>query len=250
MSGRQAKKQRQSEKDLQSEVSDAIFAIETAQRMLALDMSSVPLTRAAQFIVGWLRAAFAQSRAIAILTSANLSSAAAPNRRSFAEIVVRLLWVHDLPGKDRSGAMDAMIDEEKEQTLKFVKHLDDMGVMLEIDLTDMDNLVTESIEDPRIRHQARNFIDAAKSTEGRSAGLYYSWREETQYTHATGALAAAYAPDVRGELGAGQPPVVDPTLTTHRTATLLVVTLAYGLLVEEGVEQQDATRIVDAFFGT
>ncbi|MCU1579982.1 MAG: hypothetical protein JWP19_2186 [Rhodoglobus sp.] len=248
MSGRTAKAARRIERARPAHEVNAAFLIETAERILRLDLRGVPLTRVAQFIVGWLRAAFEESRAIALLTRAGVAHAAAPNRRSFAEIVVRLQWLHGIASVDRAGALDAMLEDEKDLTRKFFKHLSEMGYDSDADLTAMDELVTEVIEEGRIAHQAKRFVDAAKATNGASVGLYYAWREETQYTHATGALASSYAPDEGGMLGKGTPPVVDPDLDSHRLVTMLSVTLVYHLLIEEGVESDVAKSIVLAFF--
>jgi hypothetical protein len=83
--------------------------ITTAERMLALDLSNIPLARDSQFIVGWMRAAFDQSRVIAKLTADGLAHAAAPNRRAFSEIAFRLLWLRSLDEKNRAPALDTMI---------------------------------------------------------------------------------------------------------------------------------------------
>jgi hypothetical protein len=216
--------------------------------VLAADLSRVPLTRTTQFIVGWLRSVFEQSRAIACLTSAGLAHAAAPNRRSFAEVVVRLQWLNGMPRADRPGALDEMIDHERELTRKAFKAISEMGYDSAVDLADMEALVLQSASDGRVKDQARRFLAAAKSTLGQSTGLYYAWREETQYTHATAALAVSYAPDSHGAMGDGVPPVADPELETHRLGTMLALTLAYNLLVDEEVEKEVAMTIINAFF--
>jgi len=220
----------------------------TADRMRSLDLSAIPLTRYRQFIVGWLRAAFEQSFAIATLTKAGLGYTAAPNKRSFAEIVIRLQWVHGVAQADRAGALDAMIEDEKRNTEKFFKHLEDMGYKSDIDLSEMKAFVTEVTDDRHIKDQAMKVVEAAKATEGQSIGMYYSWRHETQYTHATSALAISYAPDIQNRLGSGRPEAVDPDLETHRLITMLIVTLVYRLLIEDGVDEKLAMTIVDRYF--
>ena len=113
----------------------------------------------------------------------------------------------------------------------------------------MEAMVLQAASKGRVKNQARQFLAAAKSTTGQSVGLYYAWREETQYTHATGALAASYAPDTKGAMGDGKPPVADPDLESHRMATMLAITLAYNLLLDEGVDESLARTIINAFFG-
>jgi hypothetical protein len=245
MSGRRAKAERRAEREGPANV---LAALGTASRMRSIDLSAIPLTRYRQFIVGWLRAAFEQSLAIATLAQADLGYTAAPNKRSFAEIVIRLQWVHGIGQIDRAGALDAMIDEEKKNTEKFFKHLEGMGYKSDVDLSEMKAFVTEVTDDRHIKDQATKLLEAAKATEGQSVGMYYSWRHETQYTHATSALAVAYAPDVENRLGLGHPEAVDPDLETHRLITMLIVTLVYRLLVEDSVDEKLAMTIVDTFF--
>lgn len=218
--------------------------------MLAADVSRIPLTRTTQFIVGWLRSIFEQSRAIASLTAAGLAHSAAPNRRSFAETIVRLQWLYGVPLSDRPGALDEMIEHERELTRKAFKAISEMGYQSPVDLEKMEAIVLESARDGRVKDQARQFLAAAKSTQGQSVGLYYAWREETQYTHATAALAVSYAPATPGAIGRGAPPVADPDLESHCLATMLALSLGYHLLVEEGVEKQPAMAMIDAYFET
>ncbi len=248
MSEKHAKAQRQARRQRPTHVVNAEFATSSADRVLAVDLSKLPLSRTTQFIVGWLRSIFEQSRAIAALTTAGMAHAAAPNRRSFAEAMVRLQWLHGMPEAERAGALDAMIENERELTRKAVKAISDMGYESTVDLTDMESMVLQATDHGPVKDQARQFLAAAKSTMGQSVGLYYAWREETQYTHATGALAASYAPDEHGTLGKGKPPVADFDLDAHRLVTVLAITLTYQLLVDEGVDKELAMTIVDAFF--
>lgn len=246
MSGRTAKAKRRAERAASEDVTEIVIA--TAERVLAFDFAGVPVTRVTQFVIGWICAAFEQSRAIAALKRAGLAHAGAPNRRSFAEILVRFQWLYSMDASNRLGALDAMIEDEKRLERNFYGHLAEMGYDSDVDLSDMEAVITEPIADPQIAAQARRFLDAAKATEGAAIGLYYAWRAETQCMHATAALAAAYAPagtsgDVRT-----QPPVVDPDLETHRMATMLAISLAYGLLVDEGVAPESAKKLVAAFF--
>lgn len=219
------------------------FLLGAADRVLSADFAGVPITRVTQFVVGWTRAAFAQSRVIVTLSKAGMASAAAPNRRAFAEIAVRLQWLHSLDQAARSGALDAMLENERELTEKSITHLEEMGFTSEKDLTDMREFVLEAAGGV-LKDQARTFLAAAKSTEGQSVGLYYAWREETKYTHASGALAVAYAP-ASGDHP--EPPVADKDLKGHSSTLFLIITLMYHLLVQEGTEPKAAEAILDSF---
>lgn len=218
--------------------------------MLALDLGHIPLARTTQFIVGWLRASFGQALAISSLTSMDRGDFSGPNRRSFAEIVVRLLWLSSVASEERAAVLDSIIEDEKESTRRFFeKNLKELGYDSDADLRAMDELVTQVTEHGALKDQAKKFFSAAKATNGQAAGLYYMWREETQYTHATGVLAAAYAPEINSRLGNGRPEIVDPDLGGIYLCTVLAVALSYRLLVEAGVEETAAGSILDAFFG-
>jgi hypothetical protein len=249
MSGKRARELRRAPAQRALHIVNSEYAKASADRVLSVDLSGVPVSRTTQFIVGWLRSVFEQSRAIACLTTADLAHTAAPNRRNFVEVIVRLQWLHGMPQPDRAGALDAMIDHERETTRKAFKNLSELGYDIAVDLSDMEAMILEATSNGTIKNQARKFFAAAESTMGKSGGLYYAWRGETQYTHATGALAASYAPDVHDVMGHGKPPVADPDLEIHRLGTVLAVTLVYDLLVDEGVDADLAMTIFSAFFG-
>ncbi|WP_448060589.1 hypothetical protein [Cellulomonas hominis] len=248
MSGRRAHAKRQAEAGEDPLARNARAVVVTAEHMLALDLSGVPLERLTQVIVGWMRAAFEQSRAIAILAQSGVDHAGAPNRRAFAETLVRIQWLHSMAQQDRAGAVEALVFEDVKQTRKGVGHLADMGVETTVDLSDMESMVLDVPDHGSLKEQARVFVAAAKSTGGQSSGLFYAWREETQYAHATNISAVAHAPERHGVIGSGRPPVADSALETHRLATALLVTYVYRLLLDEGVADEDAMAVVTAYF--
>jgi hypothetical protein len=227
---------------------NAKWALESANRVLAVDLSDVPVDRVTQFVVGWLRGLFEQSRVVATLTIAGMAASAAPNRRCFIEISMRLHWLHDLPQSDRAGAVDAMLENEREQTVKTFEHLNNMGWETTPDLTEMNAFVLSVTANGKIKDQARKFAAAAHATEIKNPGAFGAWREDSSYAHATGYLAGAYAPIADDEIGVGKPNVLDPDLDAHRMMTVFVVMLAYGLLLEEGTDESVATSVADAFF--
>ena len=248
MSGKRSKALRRVELQRPAYLVNARYAKESADRVLAVDLSQVPLSRINQFVVGWLRAFFEQSLVIATLTAASMAPAAAPNRRMFAEIALRLHWLHDLAPEDRAGAVDAMLEQEREQTVKTFQHMRDMGWESVVDLTEMNAFVLNETKDKRIKDQARKFAAAAHSTDVKNAGLFGAWRNESSYAHASGYLAGAYAPSKNNALTLGTPPVADADLETHRMVTLFVITLVHRLLVETETSEQVAMSIVNAFF--
>lgn len=69
MSGSRSKKKLQSKREHPEYLASAKYTLRTANAVLTVDFGEVPVTRVSQFAVGWLRAAFAQSRIIATLTA-------------------------------------------------------------------------------------------------------------------------------------------------------------------------------------
>ncbi|MFB7251212.1 hypothetical protein [Microbacterium sp. NPDC056234] len=221
-----------------------------AERMLNLELPDVPLTRESQFIVGWMRAAFDQSRVIAKLTAEGLRHAIAPNRRAFTEIAFRLLWLRSVDRSKRAAALDTMIANEKRLTTGFYETLKDMGYDHDVDLSEMERILVEAIDDKGLRQQVKAVADAAKAAPI-TIGLYAAWREETQYTHATAHLAVAYAPEEPADrLGCSRPPSQHGDLDRHHMVCLLIATLATELLQDVGVEKDAAWPIMSTAWNT
>lgn len=245
MSGRRAKAERRAA--AQSPVQEqAARIIATADRMLALDLSYIPAAYDSQFIIGWMRAAYEQSKVIATLTSQGLAHAAAPNRRAFVEIAFRLLWLRTLDVEQRGPVLEGFVVREKNLTTGFYDTLKEMGYEHDVDLTAMDEVVAEMLEDKDLRQQVKAVTDAAKAAPI-TLGLFTAWREETQYTHATGHLAVAYAPKTDDDrVGRDVPPTQHGDLDTHHMVTLLVGTLVAELLKEAGLPPKAVEPILFA----
>ncbi|MBO2990696.1 hypothetical protein [Leucobacter tardus] len=218
--------------------------IATADRMLALDLSYMPAAYDSQFIIGWMRAAYDQSRVIASLAAQGLGHAAAPNRRAFVEIAFRLLWLRTLDVEARGPVLETFVAREKNLTTGFFDTLKEMGFDHDIDLSAMENVVAEMMADKELKQQVKAVTDAAKAAPI-TLGLYTAWREETQYTHATGHLAVAYAPKTEADrVGRDEPPVQHGDLNTHHMITLLVGTLTAELLKDAGLPQKAVEPIL------
>lgn len=245
MSGRRAKAERRAAA-LSPEQEQAARIIATADRMLALDLSYIPAAYDSQFIIGWMRAAYEQSKVIATLTSQGLAHAAAPNRRAFVEIAFRLLWLRTLNVEQRGPALEAMVANEKRLTKNFFKTAKEMGYEYEFDLSAMDEVIAEMTADKKLNQQVQVLTEAAKATPI-TLGLFTAWREETQYTHATGHLAVAYAPKTEDDRVARDvPPTQHGDLDTHHLVTFLVGTLVAELLKEAGLPQKAVEPILFA----
>lgn len=242
MSGRRAKTRRRAA-TLSLEQEQAARIIATADRMLALDLSCVPAAYDSQFIIGWMRAAYEQSKVIATLTVQGLAHAAAPNRRAFVEVAFRLLWLRTLDVEKRGPVLEGFIVREKNLTTGFYDTLKEMGYDHGVDLSAMDEVIADMLEDKQLRQQVKAVTDAAKAAPV-TLGLYSAWREESQYTHATAHLAVAYAPKtVDDQVGRDSPPTQHADLDTHHMVTLLVATVVVELLRDAGVSSEAVRRI-------
>lgn len=245
MSGRRAKAERRAARSTPLQT-QAARIIATADRMLALDLSYIPAAYDSQFIIGWMRAAYEQSKVIATLTTQGLAHAAAPNRRAFVEIAFRLLWLRTLDVEQRGPVLEGFVVREKNLTTGFYDTLKEMGYEHDIDLSAMDEVVAEMLEDKDLRQQVKAVTDAAKAAPI-TLGLFTAWREETQYTHATGHLAVAYAPKTDDDrVGQDVPPTQHGDLDTHHMVTLLVGTLVAELLKEAGLSQKAVEPVLFA----
>lgn len=249
MSQKKAKAARRAMRERPAYLVNADYVRRTADAVLAVDMSDVPSSRVRQFALGWCRGAFAQSRIIADLTSAGMASFAAPNRRLFAELTVRIHWLADMAKELREGAVDEMLAHGIENTRSTLRHMENMGWPVEYDATELDDFVLNVTSNTTIKDQSRKFASAAYATEVKNGPLYGMWREESGFSHPTSTLAGHYAPvTARGGLGAGEPSVMDPELEAHRHATILALMFTTRLLRDEGVEDDAVKRLTEAHF--
>jgi hypothetical protein len=161
MSGSRAKKARQSKRERPDYLASADYTLRAANAVLAVDLGEVPVSRVSQFAVGWLRAAFEQSRIIAILTASGLGYAAAPNRRAFWELTIRLLWLGDMPQSDRASAADTMLDYERETETKTDEYMRTNGLPSDIDVAEMEAFVLD-VAKGKLRSEATNLTHAVK----------------------------------------------------------------------------------------
>lgn len=248
MDGETAKAERGTAKKRSEASLNAEAALRTADAVLAVDLSDVPLTRVTQFVVGWCRAAFAQSRVIAHLTLHGMPSAAAPNRRLFSELAIRLQWLRDLPTDVRPGAVDEILEMARESKRGTHKHLEEMGWPTGFDPTEMDAFILSAAEG-KVKDQARKFAAAAHATEVKNGPVFAMWREDSYLAHPTGPLAGEYAPAVDDEmLGMGVPSVLDADMEGHRDISMIIVMMTGSLLTDEGIDDFVVGRLTSAYF--
>lgn len=234
MSGSRATKERQSKRERPDYLASADYTLRAANAVLAVDLGEVPVSRVSQFAVGWLRAAFEQSRIIAILTASGLGYAAAPNRRAFWELTIRLLWLGDMPQSDRASAADTMLDYERETETKTDEYMRTNGLPSDIDVAEMEAFVLD-VAKGKLRSEATNLTHAVKGAGVNLWMVYRLWRGDSTWTHATGFLAGSYAPTNDDDtMGAGEPPHIDVDLEAHGYAAMVITTTVGDILMAEG----------------
>ena len=150
MSGSRTKKQRRAQHERPAYLVNADFALRSADAVLAVDLSEVPLSRVNQFAVGWMRAAFEQSRVIAILTKGDMGHATAPNRRAFWELAVRLLWFAGIARSERERAADTMLAHGRSTEKTTHTHMQSMGIPSDIDIAAMEDFVLDASKEKAI----------------------------------------------------------------------------------------------------
>lgn len=249
MSGSRAKRERQSQHPFPELLASAEYTLRAANAVLAVDLGEVPLSRVSQFAVGWLRAAFEQSRIIATLTASNMGYAAAPNRRTFWELTIRMLWLQDMPPSARATAVDTMLLHERANEIKTDQYMRDNGLPSNIDVAKMEALILNASDDKLTKTQAKVLTEAVKGTGADLWMVYRLWRDDSTWTHATGFLAGQYAPANQDDtMGAGKPPHIDQDLEAHRYAAIVLAAAASDILKGEGTTSNLATAPLVAYF--
>lgn len=247
MSGSGVNGERQSEDEDPDGQTPAGYTLRAANAVLTVDLAEVPVTRVSQFVVGWLRAAFEQSRIIAMLTASGLGHAAAPNRRAFWEVTIRLLWLRDIPQPDRASAADTMLDHERKTEIKTDEYMRTNGLRSDIDVAEMEAFVLNVTKD-KLRSEATNLTHAVKGTDTNLWMVYRLWREDSTWTHATGFLAGSYAPAKNDDtMGIGRPPHIDANLEAHNAAAAIMSATVADLLLDEGTPSDRATAPMLAY---
>lgn len=241
--------QGRAERNRQTRIANAEMVTRSADAVLNVDLSDLAFrSRTSQVVVGLCRAAFAQSKVIAMLAQADLLSAAAPNRRLVLEIALRLHWLQGLSREERRTAVDTILAKDRQDTHRLLQYLRDEGHEVDFDPTEMDAFQLDEERKGPIHQQATRLNAAVRSSEVTPWSIYSMWLGETQFAHASGNLAGKYAPTHDDlHLSSGVPDPVDPDLEAHRLLQGHIVLTTGYLLVDEGLPQEFAGRIHAAF---
>ncbi|MEE2570956.1 hypothetical protein V1638_16390 [Pseudarthrobacter sp. J64] len=250
MSGSGARKKRQSKREHPEYLKSAGDTLRAANAVLAVDLGKVPVTRVSQFAVGWLRAAFEQSRVIATLTAWQMGHAAAPNRRAFWELTIRMLWLRDMPQADRAKAADTMLHHDRTNEVKTDEYMRENDLPSNIDVADMDAFFLDVSEDKMVKDGAKLLTKSVKNASTNLWMVYRLWRDDSKWSHATGFLAGSYAPtDTDDTMGSGKPPHTDLNLEAHKLAAIVLTATVADILKAEGAADELATAPMAAYLG-
>lgn len=217
------------------------YVVTVARAVLAVDHQDIRTTPVGRTVIGWVLAAHDQILAVGEMTRDGRKSATGPNVRTVMEITLRLAWLRGLD--DRAAGLRAQFDVEANHANQHPENLQAMGLPVtvietvpEIDLDQFGPL------DTALTGVARSVLNFSKQTTD-AGGFYDMWWTATQFSHATAALADAYAPvSAFGEFTTPDEPI---DLSEHLNGISMVIcALAGQILLEEGLSP-DAAR---AFF--
>jgi hypothetical protein len=223
----------------------------SANAVLSVNLDDVAFrNRTAQVVVGLCRAAFAQSKVIALLARADLLSAAAPNRRLVLEVALRLHWLQGLSSSERHKAVDTMLEKDRQDTNRILDYLRDAEHAADFDPSEMNAFELDHVTKGTIHQQTTRLKAAVDASEVKPWSTYSMWLEETQFAHASGNLAGSYAPTHDNiHMSRGVPDPMDEDLEAHRLIQIQIVMATGFLLADQGLPEEFAGRIGVAFFG-
>lgn len=215
------------------------YVVTVARAVLAVDHQDIRTTPVGRTVIGWVLAAHDQILAVGEMTRDGRKSATGPNTRTVMEISLRLMWLLSLD--DRAAGLRAQFDVEANYANQHPKNLQEMGLPVtiiettpEIDLEQFGPL------DTTLKGVARAVLNFSKQTKD-AGGFYDMWWKTTQFSHATAALADAYAPV--SAFGIFSTPDEPIDWSGHLNAISMVICAVAGqILTEEGLSP-DMARI-------
>ncbi|PQZ53150.1 MULTISPECIES: hypothetical protein [unclassified Microbacterium] len=213
------------------------YVVTVARAVLAVDHQHIRTSPVGHTVIGWVLAAHDQILAVGEMTRDGRKSATAPNTRAVLEVALRLIWLHSLD--DRAAGLRAQFDGEASHANKHPENLQKMGLPITVIETppkiDLDQFGTL---DPTLKSAARSILNLSEQTDD-AGGFYDMWWTSTQFSHATKALADAYAPrDAFGTITAPKDP---RDWSPHLNAISMVICAVAGqILMEEGLTPDDA----------
>jgi len=219
------------------------YVVAVARAVLAVDHQNIRTTPVGQTVIGWVLAAHDQILAVGEMTRDGRISAAGPNTRTVMEITLRLMWLLGLD--DRAAGLRAQFDTEAHHANTHLQNLQEMGLPIHIiETTPQIDLEQFGPLDTALKGVARGVLNFSKQTNG-AGGFYDMWWTSTQFSHATAALADAYAP--LSALGLFTTPDEPIDWSQHLNGISMVICAVAGqILMEEGLSPDTAKVFFNA----
>lgn len=219
------------------------YVVAVARAVLAVDHTSIRTTPVGRTVIGWMLAAHDQILTVGEMTRDGRKSATGPNTRAVMEITLRLAWLRGLD--DRAAGLRAQFDVEANYANHHPENLQSMGLPVTVIETVPEiNLEQFGPLDKSLNSAARAVLTLSKETKD-AGGFYDVWWKATQFSHATAALAAAYAPvSAFGIFTAPDEPI---DWSPHLNAiSLAICALAAQILLEEGLSRDESLAFFNA----
>lgn len=219
------------------------YVVTVARAVLAVDHRSIRTSPVGQTVIGWVLAAHDQILAVGEMTRDGRKSATGPNTRTVMEITLRLMWLLGLD--DRAAGLRAQFDVEAQYANKHPENLQAMGLPVTIiETTPEIDLERFGPLDTALKGVARAVLNFSKQTKD-SGGFYDMWWTSTQFSHATAALADAYAP--LSAFGIFTTPDEPIDWSQHLNGISMVICAVAGqILMDEGLTPDEARVFFNA----
>ena len=219
------------------------FVVDVARAVLAVDYRHIQTSAVGRTVIGWVRAAHDQILAVGEMTRDGRKSATSPNTRAVMEITLRLLWRASLD--DPAAGLRAQFDGEAQLADKHPENLQDMDLPVEVlSIVPLIDLETFGPLDTALKSTARSVLNFSKQTKG-AGGFYDMWWTSTQFSHATSALADAYAPvSAFGTFTAPEEPLDWSQYLNG--VSMVICAVAAQILVNEGLPTEEAMGFFNA----
>lgn len=223
--------------------------VEVARAVLAVPYLDIHTTPVGQTLIGWIRGSHDQILAVGELVSLGHITSIGPNIRTIMDVVLRLLWLRSLP--DRAAGLRGQFAGEARQADLHLHNLQKMKLPItivesppEIDLDQQFGSLDTKLQGLAARVLDIS-LDASKQATG-VGGFYDTWHTASQFTHATMALAEAYAP--RTSFGNFTAPGDFPNLAHDRlnAVSMVICSIAAEILIDEGLDQDTALTFLVA----
>ncbi len=219
--------------------------IHAADSVMAVPMNDLQTEiTVAKTIVGICRAAFSQSKVVALLSQKGMLHAASPNQRLLFECYLRLQWLSSIESAERPEAIKNLNNKDHADLEKTWKFFADRGTDLSPDEAIKNKACpAEKAKIPRQVTDLRNAVETMDTHDSNS--YYVSWRLATKLSHPTSILACAYGPSENNLHWIEPETSLSDLGICWKTQINITLTVA-SILIDEGNDPEIAWRFFEA----